>query len=132
MVNEQQLDIIPISFDRHRILEIVIDLFPMKYTVEDGRININGAAMKPYDVYSELENNIFDLRKQEGKPERKAFYELLELMSWAIYRVWCKLIKEVKDCVIIEFTAVNKAETLKLFSENLECDEGAPLRRFLT
>lgn len=117
------------TFNDRELLTIVVSLFPEKALVDHGMVQLNADSVPPYSVYSQIEDTIFDLRSQCQDPERKEFLELLEIMSWSVFRVWSRHIAELSDISQEVFMpSLDKDEMLRLFWENLSCDEGAPLR----
>ncbi|MEQ5835269.1 hypothetical protein [Marinobacter sp. NFXS9] len=118
-----------VTFNDRELMARVISLFPKRVVVKSGLVQVKGSYLPPYSVYSEIEDALFDLRSQCEDLERQVFLELLEIMSWAIFRVWNKNIKEGSSTPqeVLELYP-DSEDVLRLFWENLNCEEGTMLR----
>ncbi|MCU7940359.1 MAG: hypothetical protein KZQ64_09385 [gamma proteobacterium symbiont of Bathyaustriella thionipta] len=124
-----ELENISTTFDINDLFNITLSFFPINFELNGKHININGQLRKPYDIYSEIEDSIYDARTNSEEIERKDFFEIIEIMSWAIYRVWNKAISDAVEetTQIVSVEKINSQIALDLFWENLNCDEGKSL-----
>jgi len=121
------------TFDVNDVYDITFSFFPKSFKLEGKHILIDAQSKLPYDIYSEIEDCIYDARLRTEAVERREFVETIEIMSWAIYRVWNKAISAAVETKETNLTIdrVDNQEVLTLFWENLDCDEGKLLRKRL-
>lgn len=119
------------DFDQNAALQLVLAQFPKVVLIQNGFCSIYGEPSEPYEIYSQIEDVLFDLRSEAVNQERKDFFEVLEFMAWAIYRVWNKLLERANDSDPQEvcISLIDQNKVLELFWENLSCEEGAALRQ---
>jgi len=84
-----------------------------------------------FSFYEEFISYPIDDLKDNVDDNRLGFYELISLMSWALYRVWVQKVVDEKQGLNC-FCAISINEVVKLFLDNLSCDEGTPLFKKLT
>lgn len=115
-----------ITFNIDEIWAITLSLF-----VE--ALNKNRSELKsPYSnpalflFYGDFISHPIDDIKDEEDLNRLDFYEAISLMSWALYREWARKVvdeNEQPDC----FNILSKDNAIKLFLDNLNCEEGMSL-----
>ena len=80
-------------------------------------------------LFSFYEDNIsspIDEKKDNVSVEREDFYEIISIMSWAMYREWVKYIIE-KNIAVNDLSCISKDKVVELFLDNLNCEEAMDL-----
>ena len=119
------------TFEISEIWENTLCLFTDAVN-ENGRLL--GASYSKPQLFSFYEDHISypidDLKECEDN-DRIDFYEMISLMSWALYREWAKKVVDEK-CQLDCFSEIQKDKTIQLFLDNLNCEEGEPLLKKLS
>ena len=105
------------------IWEITLSLFVD--ALNELREELKAPYSKPilFSFYEELISYPIDDLKDDEDQDRQDFYEIVSIMSWALYREWVKKVVDEKydlDC----FNDVSKESVIELFFDNLNCEEG--------
>ena len=92
-VSPMNLDELSATFNLSEILDTTVGLFPDFVEIAKGGTFVGGVEFSPYEFYSDQEDRIFDHRKLQKDRMMKNFFEAIEIMSWAVYRVWSRELK---------------------------------------
>lgn len=123
-----------INFEVDVIIDEAMGAFPEAVEVKIDHLLTDGIKHKaPYDFYSPIEDALHDAKDDEADIDRKAFLELLEIASWAVFRV---LVGSLDVCKSenngsVDIKSLDKSSIKELFLENLNCKEGESLLRRL-
>ncbi len=94
-------------------------------SLNESREDIETPYSKPmlFSFYEELISYPLDDLKDGKDQDRQDFYEIISIMYWALYREWARRVVDEKydlDC----FNVISKKSVIKLFFDNLNCEEG--------
>lgn len=133
MIDINNLDDIPTTFDVNTLLQIATDLFPKRVQVKHGQIAENENLVRAYNVYEKFDDIMFNKKENTIDPKRKDFLELLGIMSWAVLGAWHVAITSnpSENISYIEVKNLNFEEIKKKFIENLDNEEGEPYRKLI-
>lgn len=118
-----KLDSCQTTFLVDEVWEITLSLFVD--SLNKSREKIKAPYSKPalFSFYEELISYPIDDFEDGEDQDRQDFYEIVSIMSWALYREWVKKVVDERsdlDC----FDGISKKSVIKLFFDNLNCEEG--------
>ena len=128
------LDELSATFNLSEILDTTVGLFPDFVEIAKGGTFVGGVEFSPYEFYSDQEDRIFDHWKLQKDRMMKNFFEAIEIMSWAVYRVWSRELKlGIKNNEKgFSLDSLDKETIKQLFLDNIDCPEGKELRDLIT
>jgi hypothetical protein len=114
------------TFNLDKIWATTLSLFVD--TLNENRGELKSPYSNPalFVFYEDFISYPIDDLKDENDANRLDFYEAISLMSWALYREWTRKVvdeNEQLDC----FSILSKDNVIKLFLDNLNCEEGISL-----
>lgn len=118
------IDDIEITYNVDTLYDITLSVF----NDELKDINISLLKNEP-TLFSFYEDNIsypLDEKKDNVSIEREDFYEMISIMSWAIYREWVKYITS-NNIAVNDLRKISKDKVVELFLDNLNCEEAMDL-----
>jgi len=114
------------TFNLEEIWKITLSFFTEILNSKSGELTVPFTKPMLFTFYEDyISYPIDDLKDNENK-NRVDFYELILIMSWALYREWVKKVVD-ENLQLNCFTEIAKDNVINLFLDNLDCEEGRPL-----
>jgi len=119
------------TFKIDEIWDITLSLFAD--TLDEERNQLKFPYSKPalFSFYENFISYPIDDLKDGKDDDRIDFFETISLMSWALCRVWIKKVVDEK-CQLDCLSEISKDDVIKLFLDNLNCEEGRLLLKKIT
>ncbi len=120
-----KLEELSVTYDADKLYKITLDIFSDVLK----KITKKNPLSNEEELFLFYEKNIsypIDDLKDDVDDDTEDFYETILIMSWAVYREWAKCILDKKTKVDV-LDCINKDVVVKLFMDNLNCEEGIDL-----
>lgn len=119
-----EIELCNVTFEVNKILDFSYNLFIESLSIA----KLNSPYTKPilFSFYENYISDPIDNLKNGCNVEKLDFYEIILIMSWALYREWTKKVVD-EGCNLNCFDKISKEKVLELFFDNLNCEEGLDL-----
>lgn len=115
-----------VTYETDDIFNITYELF--RWALDMHADELSGRPDKPalFNFYDRYISEPLEELKERPDRNRSDFYELISIMSWALYRDFVKSISDA-DTPSAALQLLSKDKIIDLFIQNLDCEEGQDL-----
>ena len=118
------LDKKEITYNVNKLYDLTIEIF--KDELKNTTVSYLKNEATLFSFYEDNISSPIDEGKDKVSVEREDFYEVISILSWAMYRVWINCVL-VNNIPADDLSCIDKDKVIKLFLDNLNCEEGIDL-----